>query len=142
MDELRSIRFSSRARTSNQRGFALILAIALAVLFLGLIELMLIDASRALDEARRFRARTLAAALAENGAELAARDLLSQVTANVSYQDEQGAISGELRKNAAGEFTITGTGQTSGVLHERATVRVLGRVVGNEIRIQYTMHTQ
>src|SRR5258707_6138860 len=38
-----SMRFSSRDRTSSQRGYVLITAIALAVLYFGLMELMLID---------------------------------------------------------------------------------------------------
>ena len=58
-ETLRSIRSSSRARTS-ERGFALIAAIALSVLYFALMELMLIDSSRELAEARRFRARIVA----------------------------------------------------------------------------------
>jgi hypothetical protein len=46
---LRSIRSSSRARTTEgQKGFALILAIGIAVVFFLLVELMLIDSAREL----------------------------------------------------------------------------------------------
>ena len=59
MDYLRSIRSSSRDRTS-ERGFVLAAAIILAVLYLGLIELLLLDGTRALQEAQRFRSRIVA----------------------------------------------------------------------------------
>src|SRR5258708_13978010 len=70
-----SMRFSSRDRTSSQRRYVLITAIALAVLYFGLMELMLIDSSRALREAQRFRSRVVASALAESAAELAAAQM-------------------------------------------------------------------
>jgi len=62
---LRSIRFFSRGRTTEQRGYVLISAIALAILYFGLMELMLIDSARALRESQRFRARVMAATLAD-----------------------------------------------------------------------------
>jgi hypothetical protein len=71
MDKSPSIKSCNRARTS-ERGIALAIALIVAVLYFGLIELMLYDASRELAEARRFRARIIAVTLAENGAELAA----------------------------------------------------------------------
>src|SRR6266566_4686861 len=74
---LRSIRFFSRGRTTEQRGYVLISAIALAILYFGLMELMLIDSSRALREAQRFRARVTSAALAESAAELSAAQMIS-----------------------------------------------------------------
>jgi hypothetical protein len=63
---LRSTRSSSRARTA-ERGFVLGMAMVIAVLYFLLMELLLIDSSRALGEAQRFRSRVVAAALAENG---------------------------------------------------------------------------
>ncbi len=138
---MRSIRFFSRARTSSQRGFALIAAIVLAVLYFALIELLLIDSSRELREARRFRARIVAATLAENGAELAALQMITRVPEPVNAEDWQGTISGELTRGS-GTFELIGRAETKGLERSAANVQVFGRIVNeNEIRIQYTMHT-
>lgn len=139
---MRSIRFFSRARTSSQRGFALIAAIVLAVLYFALIELLLIDASRELREARRFRARIVAATLAENGAELAALGMVTMRSPDpVSAEDWQGTISGEINRSGPA-FDLIGRAETKGLERSVATVQVFGRIVDDdEIRIQYTMHT-
>lgn len=84
------MRSSFRARTTNERGYVLISAIALAVLYFGLMELMMIDSSRALREAQRFRARVVASALAENAAELAAANMITQPGSTTTAQDDQG----------------------------------------------------
>lgn len=137
---MRSIRSCSRARTSSQRGFALLAAIALAILYFALIELLLLDSSRELGEARRFRARVVAATLAENGAELAAFQIVSRNTAWVNAEDEQGKITGQMMKSEGDQFQISATGETTGVVKSEARVRLYGRIVGNEVRIQYSMH--
>ena len=158
MDESGSIRSCSRARTSSSRGYALVSAIVVAVLYFALVELMLIDASRELAEARRFRARIIALTLAENGAELAAWQLAdpNHTRADVRDEDWQGTISGRMAKNAPGQppiagntapqlgvpFFIDGKGEASGVTPVRATVHVRGRIVGNDVRIQYTIHSR
>lgn len=140
----RSTRSCNRARTT-ERGFALAMALIIAVLYFGLIELMLFDASRELAEARRFRARIVALTLAENGAELAAAQLTSvnTVSTKVEAGDWQGTITGEMTKNAdTGKFTIHGTGHATGVVQIDATVDVFGVVTGNNVRIDYTHHSQ
>src|SRR5204863_3948307 len=75
-ESLRSIRSSFRGRTT-ERGYVLISAIVLAILYFALMELMLIDSSRAVREAQRFRARIVATTLAESAAELAALQLVT-----------------------------------------------------------------
>lgn len=132
---------------------ALAIALIVAVLYFGLIELMLYDASRQLGEARRFRARIVALTLAENGAELAAWQLAS-TTLNgppfVSADDWQGSITGKVTKTVTtttdgGEirqFTLTGTGETTGVVELRAKVDVFGRIEGTDIKIDHTYHSQ
>lgn len=138
---MRSIRSSSRARTS-ERGFALIAAIALAILYFALIELMLIDSARELAEARRFRARIAAATLAESGAELAARNMTAAGMAmeNVSAENWQGAIEGSLMK-AGNDFEIQGKGSVSGITKAQATVSLKGKINGNHVTIYYASHT-
>ena len=83
---MRSIRSSSRARTS-ERGFALIAALTLAVLYFALMELILIDSSRSLAEAQRFRARIMAATLAEDAAELAALNMRAKTSSRVEISE-------------------------------------------------------
>jgi type II secretory pathway component PulK len=139
-DALRSIRSCSRARTSSERGFALIAAIALAILYFALIELMLIESSRELAEARRFRARVVAATLAENGAELAAADMVTRAYTTANAEDWQGTIQGTMLRTAGNQFEIQGRGNATGVPKATARVRVYGRILGTDVRIQYTMH--
>ncbi len=138
---MQSTQSCSRERRSSERGIALVLALVLAVLYFGLIELLLLDSARELGEARRFRARIIAETLAENGAELAALQIVSRNTASVTAEDWQGMISGKLKKNAAGNFDIEGTGITTGITESKARVVVRGRTVGSGVRIQYTIHT-
>lgn len=147
MDASLSIRSCSRARTS-ERGFALAVALIVAVLYFGLIELMLYDASRELAEARRFRARIIALTLAENGAELAARNLVNTPSNPSPITDWQGTISGEVSKSGdptseVGEtFIIKGTGDATGIVEAHATVYIQGRINASGIHIDYTRHTQ
>jgi hypothetical protein len=119
----------------------LITALVLAVLYFALMELMLIDASRALQEAQRFRARVVALTLAESGAELAAQDLMTRVSANVNTTDFQGSMSGRLTK-AGDAFTIDGRGTAIGAMTQDASVELRGRIVGLSIEIDYADHTQ
>lgn len=143
MEKLRSIRSCSRARTS-ERGFALAIALIVAVLYFGLIQLLLFDGERELAEARRFRARIVAATLAENGAELAATNIKdSQTTGPVFINDEQGLQRGTMKKPSTGVFVIEAEGETVGVIRQRATVKVFGQVTpAGEISINYTQHSQ
>lgn len=146
-DSLRSTRSSSRARTT-ERGIALALAIILSVLYFGLIELMLIDSSRELAEARRFRARIVALTLAENGAELAALQVADEAKTaeNATHEDEQGTIRGTMSK-VHGEdggylFDLAGHAVTSGTERVEANVRIRGYIKNHQMRIEYAMHSQ
>ena len=143
MAKLRSTRSCSHARTS-ERGYALAVAVILAVLYFGLIELLMVDASRELAEARRYRARVAALTLAENGVELAAERMVDPAKGFWvgDLEHVQGKISGKLMKNAGGIFDIEAEGKTIGTEKITATVRVRGRVIGNDIRIDYTTHSQ
>lgn len=143
MDASSSTPSSSRAPRSSQRGYALISALVLAILYFALVELLLIDSARELAEARRFRARIVAETLAENGAELAALHIVTREQPfHPVAEDWQGTISGTMTKNPlSGQFDIVGTGRTGGLTESRARVLVRGRVVGTSVRVQYTIHT-
>ncbi|HUP44263.1 MAG TPA: hypothetical protein VM779_02015 [Thermoanaerobaculia bacterium] len=135
-------RFSSRARTT-ERGFALIAVLTLAVLYFALMELLLIDSSRELAEARNFRARVVAAVLAENAAELAAMHMVAGASRKIQEQSDHGTMTGTIVRTGADGFEITAEAVTSGVLRQTATVFVQGRVESNGVvKIDYTMHGQ
>ena len=152
MDTSRSIRSSSlvptnRARAGNgERGFVLVSALLIAVLYLGLIELMLADGSRAFHEAQRLRSRILAATLAENAAELAAEQMVHRAGTKVTHSDAQGRIDGTYVRGAD-QYEITGTATTAGVAPEHATVRLQGRIIDEggalpRVTIDYAIHSQ
>jgi hypothetical protein len=137
---LRSTRSSFRGRTT-EKGYVLISAIALAILYFGLMELMLIDSSRALQEAQRFRARVVASALAENAAELVAANMITSPGSTTTAQDDQGKMIGAINVSGS-NFEINAEGDTAGVVPVKATVRVQGRIIGNHIAVDYTFHSQ
>ena len=119
------------------------MALIVAVLYFGLIQLLLYDASRELGEARRFRARIIALTLAENGAELAAQNLVTLPQNPEPMSDWQGTMSGDVALTA-GQFKINGFGDATGIVKVRATVYVQGRVdeATKTITIDYTFHSQ
>lgn len=138
---LRSIRSSSRGRTS-ERGFVLAAAIILAVLYFMLIELLLIDGTRALQEAQRFRSRIVALTLAESAAELAAAQMVNTQNAHVDVDSSDGTLTGQYLRSA-GSFQLTGDATTKGVAVQKAHVTIQGRIVdGTRVVIDYTNHSQ
>lgn len=139
---MRSTRSFSRARTT-ERGFALIAVLTLAVLYFALMELLLVDSSRELSEARHFRARVVAAVLAENAAELAALQMVNGFNRTIQEQSDQGQMKGQLEIKAGNSFEITASGVTAGVIQQSAKVFVQGRLEpGGAVKIDYTMHGQ
>ncbi len=135
-----SIRSSFRART-RERGYALISAIALAVLYFAVMQLIMIDSSRVLREAQRFRSKIIAHALAENAAELAASQMLLTSVRNVNAKDAEGTMKGALTKGS-NSFEIHAEGTSYGAESRRATVRLQGRIIGSDIKVDYTFHSQ
>ena len=123
-----SIRSSFRART-RERGYALISAIALAILYFAVMQLIMIDSNRVLHEAQRFRSKVVSAALAENGAELAASQMLLSSSRNANASDGDGAMKGTLQRTT-NDFIINGEGTSSGTEPRTATVRLQGRIAG------------
>jgi hypothetical protein len=137
---LPSIRFSFRART-RERGYALISAIVLAVLYFAVMQLLMIDSTRALKEAQRFRSKVISSTLAESAAELAAAQIINTVSRTVKADDGDGQMRGLLR-HSSGSFEITGEGTSAGADPRKATVRVQGRIEGTKILVDYTSHSQ
>jgi hypothetical protein len=138
------MRSSFRAGRNSERGFALIIALVLAVLYFAFIELLMMDAAREMSEARHFRGHIVALTLAENGAELAAAQMMSVPAANVPpVTDWQGTTSGQLKKSGE-QFELFGVGQASGPDGANATVHIEGIVPEGttQIRILFARHSQ
>ena len=140
MEDSRSIRFSFRART-RERGYALISAIALAVLYFAVMQLIMIDSQRVLREAQRFRAKVISSALAENAAELAASQMLMASTQKIDAKDAEGTMKATLRKGAT-DFVIEAEGTSYGAESRQATVKLQGRVLGTKVLVDYAAHSQ
>ena len=139
-ESLRSIRSSFRARTS-ERGYALISAIALAVLYFAVMQLILIDSSRALREAQRFRSKILSETLAENAIELAAVDMVERTAAQVEAKNDQGQMKSTYRRGA-NDFELTAHAKSFGVEPKECDVRLQGRIEGTHVIVDYSSHSQ
>jgi hypothetical protein len=124
----------------------LITAIALAILYFALMELMLIDSSRALREAQRFRSKVIATTLAESAAELASASMVTRNAGNsINADDEQGSMKANcnVTGTATGTaFTIDAEATTSGVSALTSKVSVQGRISGTRVIVDYTYHSQ
>lgn len=149
-DCLHWINTFSRARTidRSQRGFALITALLLAMMYFALMELILIDSSRAQAEAQRFRARVIASTMAESGAELAAL----RITDNPGFFPPsmtlpEGDVKKATYKPTASGFELHGEGKAAGLIPQESDVTLFGAVVPSlsgppSIRIDYAVHSQ
>ena len=129
-----------RARTDTQRGFALLSALVLAALYFALMQLLLVDASRGLAEARRFRAKVVAESLAESAAEIAAADICNRYARNAATTSVHGTMQGSMSRQGV-SFRIEGSGTAAGPSKATASVTLYGRVEGTKVSIDYAMHT-
>jgi hypothetical protein len=131
----------------------LITAIALAVLYFALMELMLIDSSRALREAQHFRSKVIATTLAESAAELSAASMVTRNTGNtINADDEQGSMTAKCtltqnpQKPEETAFLIAAEATTNGVSPVKSTVKVQGRIetsgASAHVIVDYTYHSQ
>jgi Tfp pilus assembly protein PilX len=127
------------SKRKNQRGFVLITALTISILYFALMELLLIDSSRALGEAQRFRAHVVAGTLAESAAELAAFQIITRNNATIDKKDFQGTMHGVLQRNS-NSFVLQGEGLAIGAMKQSAKVRVEGRVEGLALKIDFTVH--
>ena len=138
------IRLSNRER---EQGYVLISVMVIAMLYFALIMLVLWESSEKLRLAQRFRARLVAQALAENAAELAAKGMAGGSTSSVEEEIDSGFLRASSTLGAADsqgkrEFTIKAEGRTKGSQAATATVDVWGHVVGKQVVITRTLHSQ
>jgi hypothetical protein len=120
------------------------MAIVLAVLYFGLIQLLLIDSSRELAAARRFRSRIRALTLAENAAEGAAWMVARTDLAPKPYVEEsdEGQMEGYMTRSGK-TFSISGDGASKGLERVTARVQLKGYIdeVG-KLHVDVSVHSQ
>lgn len=133
--------YSRRERIESERGFALILSLVLALLFLALIALVLADTGAALRTAERVRGRVLADILAENGVELAAQGLLGRASQSVDRAIEGGHVKARLERTGEDRFRIASEAVADGPFAAMASVEIAGRVTGDRITIDRSRTT-
>lgn len=114
----------------------------IAVLYFGLIELLLGDATQRLREAQRFRAAITANILAENAAELAAARMVELSVNQASAETDGGSLSGTYRRIGENGFVVEATGTTSGMFRTKRTVTIHGEIHAASVRIHQTRHSQ
>lgn len=141
MSDSYSTRSCSRVRTdSGQRGFVLLSVLLIAVLYFGLIELLMADSTRRMREAQRFRACITANILVENGAELAATRMVELSLNESSAQSADGSMTGTYRRIGETQFVIQATGVSSGLFETSRSVTIQGRIVSSSVTIEGTQH--
>jgi hypothetical protein len=125
-----------------ERGFALITALVVAILFFGFLELLLLESSEAFRAASRFRARTIAQTLAENAAELAVRNMLAGGASEADLAVPGGSMKATYVLLPGGGFRVDAFGMSSGVMPSTASVIVIGHFNGSAIQVTGTIHSQ
>lgn len=130
---------SDGARRRGEGGFALIGALVVAILYLGLMELVLIESAAAERQAQRFRTETLAEVMAENAAELAAAGMVSNGPRQVEVETEEGILTAHAEQFSGNRFRIEASGrpQARGIA---AVVVLDGRVTGKDVQLERTEH--
>lgn len=126
---------------AEERGFVLVSVLLLAVLFFGLMNLVLRESMDASHSAQRFRARIVSEVLAENAAELAAREMVLTSGAERSAENADGLMEGSFTRKPGDAFVITGVAETKGILRARTSVLIEGRIEGTTIIIEKTVHS-
>ena len=141
-----STKSSLRAHAEQERGFALLSALVLAVLFFGLISLVLWESFLRYRGAQSFRSRVIAQTLAENAAEVAAKGLAdgSALSTSIETADGTMAAKGHTSQHLDGStlFEIQAEGVTLGTQPTVATVTVKGFVDADRVTITSTRHSQ
>lgn len=130
-----------RAETS-QRGFVLVSVLLIALLYFGLIELIMADGARRSVEAQRFRARITANIFAENGAELAAKQMVHLGSSEEKLELPEGVMEGSFRRIGQEGFVIEATGTASGVVETRRSVAIRGTIRDSSVTIERTRHNR
>jgi hypothetical protein len=119
-----------------ERGFALVSALLIALLFFGLIELTLRDTSAGVRAAHRHRQRIASEILADNAVELAAAGMVSGMPRTAAHANRDGTMNGAFQPLPGYRFELTGEGTSGGSSGVTTRVVLRGRIQGNAIAIE------
>jgi hypothetical protein len=120
----------------GDRGFALIAALLIALLFFGLMELALRDTTEAVRAAHRHRARLASEILADNAVELAAEGMIDRLPRTAVRSGRDGEMSGVFTPLPGDRFELSGEGTSAGTTEVRTRILLRGRQSGGAIVIE------
>jgi uncharacterized protein YbjQ (UPF0145 family) len=136
-----SIESLRRART-DQKGFALLSAFFLAILYFALMELMLHSTTESLRETQRGTRRIAVEILADNAAELGAENLVKTLHRNAKLDSGADRMRGSTKVAADGAFTIEAEGHVGGAGATSLKLVVAGRIAGSDVLIERISYAQ
>lgn len=112
----------------------------LAVLYFGLMELILIESDLQLAQSQRFRSHIVAATLAESAAEMAVEKIVTGASASSQWKNADGTMKWELKRTET-NFEVVASGTSIGVRPETATMQIQGHLTPT-LHIDWTEHSQ
>lgn len=119
--------------------------LVIALLFFGLMMLVLAESAGALRGARRFRARVTSQVNAESAAEVVAASVIAGGSGRmkIDFDDGMGTAEGTSRSTPAGtvEFEVSASG-TAARVTSPARVKIWGESDGANVRVTRTVHSQ
>ena len=132
-------------RAEREKGFALIGALMIALLLLILMSVLLTDLTRVTRSAATGRSRVVAEALAESGAELAARHMMLGLQSNFRQKLPEGEFEASWNRFATTlpdvwRFEIRVRARSTTVPPYEANLTIAGIHQGDTLRIQRTEH--
>ena len=127
-------------RKPRERGYALITALILALLYFALMELVWIESTDALRGANRFRSTVLAEILAQNGAELVAEEMVARSSRDALTELPGGGVVASYRRMPDFSFEIRSTALSSGPFRVRRSLVVAGTIIDGNVSIVRTSH--
>ena len=123
----------------KEKGFVILGALFLALIYFASVELLLADTTARLLELRRTRARMAAEILADNAVELSADSMVVRLSVDAEKTTEEGTMMSTYRTEPDGTFVIEANAVTAA--GARARVQMRGRVTGTSISILRTRHS-
>lgn len=134
-----------RAERSGTRGFALIGALFVAILFFLLVSVLMTDLIRVTRSSASIRSRLVAESLAESGAELAARHMLLGLQSNFSQTLPEGRFTAKWQRYPTNlpniwRFTITVEAESDTTPRYTSMLFVEGMFRAGAIDIRRTEH--
>ncbi len=141
-ESLNLVEASRGKQREGQRGFVLLTVLILALLFFALMGIVLTESIDAYRGAQRLRSRATAQALAETGAELVARDMITKLATSVNVDLQDGHVRAEYKRLPNDLFEIESTGRTTGSFRASSTLKLTGQISGTEIKVMRAEYSQ